>query len=113
MSAATFVIRVEPDGDALHRVLAICHRRAVTIVSLSYTGSEIGLTVEGDEQRCRHLKVWLEALRDVRHVKYPECSAGAGLRTVRGGQSGVEHGDQAVVAVVDVDRETEAALALE
>jgi acetolactate synthase regulatory subunit len=69
MHRATLTLRVEPGTDALHRVVCVCHRRAVQIVALAYADDEITVTVEGHEQRSRHLGRWLGALHDVAAVR--------------------------------------------
>jgi acetolactate synthase regulatory subunit len=65
MSAATLKVRVTPRSDALHRVISVCHRRALQIVALNFSGNEITLTVTGQEDRWRHLDRWLIGLHDV------------------------------------------------
>jgi acetolactate synthase regulatory subunit len=65
MSVATLKVRVTPRSDALHRVISVCHRRALQIVELRFSGNEITLTITGQERRWRHLDQWLIGLHDV------------------------------------------------
>jgi len=68
MRTATFTLQVRPDGESLHRVLSVCHRRRVRIVSLVYARGEIRLTVSvADPDR---LEVWLGNLVDVLDVVF-------------------------------------------
>jgi acetolactate synthase small subunit len=65
MPTATFTVQVRPRSDVLHRVVSVCHRRALVIVALSYAGDAITLTVRGETGRSSHLRRWLGSLHDV------------------------------------------------
>jgi hypothetical protein len=65
MPATTLKLRVNPQTDALHRVVSVCHRRSLEIIALHFTGDEIALTVIGEQLGARGIAHWLGALIDV------------------------------------------------
>lgn len=65
MPLASFTLRVCPETDVLQRVVMICHRRHVEIVSVSYEAEEIRMTVRGDTRRMRQMVQRFDALVNV------------------------------------------------
>jgi acetolactate synthase regulatory subunit len=68
MSTAKLDLRVRRDSDGLHRVLSVCRRRGIEVLTLIYMGGDTMLVVQGDEARIRQLDRWLAALVDVVEV---------------------------------------------
>jgi hypothetical protein len=69
MPIANLTLEVQPDSDALHRIVCTCHRRNLRIVALSYAGGGLTLTVVGDEWHTRGIERWLATLVNVFDVQ--------------------------------------------
>jgi hypothetical protein len=65
MSTCALHLRITPGTDAVHRVVCLCHRRHVEIISLQYAASDIDLIVRDPGARLEQLSHWLAALVEV------------------------------------------------
>jgi acetolactate synthase small subunit len=69
MPTAKLDLRVRRESDGLHRVLSVCRRRGLEVLTLIYMGGDTMLVVRADEQRLDQLEHWLSALVDVLEVR--------------------------------------------
>jgi acetolactate synthase regulatory subunit len=69
MSTAKLDLRLRRDSDGLHRVLTVCRRRGLEVLTLIYMGGDTMLVVRGDEPMLAQLEHWLAALVDVVEVR--------------------------------------------
>jgi acetolactate synthase small subunit len=69
MPTMTFELQVRRRSDALNRIVGVCRRRGVDIVSLTYAEGAMVLSVCGDRKRTRRLRHCLQALVDVVEVR--------------------------------------------
>jgi hypothetical protein len=76
MPTANFTLTVHPGTDALHRVVCICRRRDVQILSLSYADECVRLTVTGAPRQMRGIERWLAALVHVLDVQAARPATG-------------------------------------
>jgi acetolactate synthase regulatory subunit len=86
-------VQVSPATDVLPRVIGICRRRQLDLLSLHYEGEEIEVVLAGDARCTRPLGRWLGALVDVRDVTELDVApalCGAASNGRRTGQ--VRHG---------------------
>jgi acetolactate synthase regulatory subunit len=79
MPTTNLSVQVRPESDALHRVVALCGRRYLEIIAMSFGGGEIHLTVRHERARSRHVTQWLAALVDVLDVAVLEPSPTASV----------------------------------
>jgi hypothetical protein len=68
MPTTELILNVQPDTDALHRVVCVCHRRRLDITALSYHSGCLRLTVHGGSGQSRHIRFWLAGLPNVLSV---------------------------------------------
>ena len=69
MPTTNLTLQVQPGTDVLDRVVCICRRRNLRIVTLTYTDEQITLTVAGADRQARSIERWLSSLVDVLGVK--------------------------------------------
>jgi acetolactate synthase small subunit len=65
MPTTNLTLQVQPGTDVLDRVVCICRRRNLPILTLTYTEEQITLTVAGEERQARSIERWLSSLVDV------------------------------------------------
>jgi hypothetical protein len=61
-------VHVRPDSDALQRIVTLCGRRYLEILTMNYGGNAIRLTVRYEAARRRQIIQWLRAPVDVLDV---------------------------------------------
>ena len=82
MPTTNLTLQVQPETDVLDRVVCICRRRNLRILTLTYTEEQITLTVAGDERQARSIERWLSSLVDVLSVK-PQRTPSRALPTAQ------------------------------
>jgi hypothetical protein len=62
MPTIRLTLRLQPESDAMYRVLCLCRRRRIEVRALEYSGDAMSLTLAGDATRVERTRHWIASL---------------------------------------------------